>query len=93
VAKSPQLVRRLAHASRHMRVAPGIGGGMGVGHRRRRHHHGLGSFGGSGTRGYRGGMGGGLRRRGRGIRGWGGAGGGARSLSFSGPVRISIEPM
>jgi hypothetical protein len=112
VVKSPHLVRRLAHTSRRMRAAPGIGGvgvGAAMGHRRRRHHHGYGGFGGYGARGHRGGMGGGfgggiggghgggmahgLRRRGRGIRGWGGVGGGGRSLSLNGPVRITIESM
>jgi hypothetical protein len=92
VARSPHLVRRMAQASHRMRSAPGIGSmragargmgapGMGMGRHQRRHrrHHGLGGFGG-GT------LGGGAGS----YRGGAGAGG-TRSLSFHGPVRITIE--
>jgi hypothetical protein len=96
VARSPQLARRMAHVSRQMRSASGIGSfsptrtgslsmGMGsaMGRQRRRHrrHHGYGGFGGYGSPGYYGG-----------DSTWSG-GGGTRSLSLRGPVRITIESM
>lgn len=83
VAKSPHLVRRMAQTSHRMRHAPGMasmrGGtslGMGAAGRHHRRH-----------------------RRHHGYGGFGGFGGGAvgtgsgtsRSMSFHGPVRITIE--
>jgi hypothetical protein len=96
VARSPQLVRRMANASQRMRGAPGVasmrggphgmgpaGAGRGRNHRRQQRHHGYGGFGGysGGGPGY---------SRGGGDTSWTG-GGGTRSLSFHGPVRITIE--
>jgi hypothetical protein len=49
VARSPQLVRRMAQTSQRMRSAPGMGSmGTGMGRRNRRHRrqHGFGGFGG-----------------------------------------------
>ena len=93
VARSPQLVRRMAQASHRMRGAPGMGsmrsgsmrsGSMGTGmgrqhHGRNRRHHGYGGFGG------------GPGSHGGGGSAWTGGGGGSRSLSLNGPVRITIE--
>jgi hypothetical protein len=81
VARSPNLVRRMAQTSRRMRSAPGMGmGAMGMGrHRRHRRHHGFGGFGGGA-----GSYGGGAT--------WTG-GTASRSLSLRGPVRITIESM
>jgi hypothetical protein len=87
VARSPQLVRRMAQASHRMRGAPGMGsmrgGSMGTSmgrhhQRRNRRHHGYGGFGG------------GVGSYGGGGASWTG-GGGSRSLSLHGPVRITIE--
>jgi hypothetical protein len=65
------------------------GMGMGRHHRRHRRHHGYGGFGG-GTGSYRGGFGGGSSWTDGGGSSWTG-GGGTRSMSFRGPVRITIE--
>jgi hypothetical protein len=98
VAKSPQLVRRMAQASHRMRSAPGMSAmhtgssSMGIGsghHRRHRRHHGYGGFGGGPSSAY-GGRSQGSQRGIGGGSSWAG-GGGTRSLSLHGPVRITIE--